>query len=130
VITQVQEQKQDTGHVGSGNMRIDEFTSKKFEKELPFSVTDDLMVFMRNDPHFYRKSYYPCMVKMQDESIKGNDCNFVANTRPMIKSAIKDYCTKFNVAANPQSVFTKEDEDAIIEKLYDEEMPKLESGEY
>ena len=111
-------------------MRIDEFTNKKIETELPFSIVDDLMVFMRNDPMFYRKAYYPCMVKMQDESIKGNDCNFVANTRPMVQSAIKDYCSKFQISDNPQSIFTKEDEKAVIEKLYDEEMPKLESGEY
>ena len=42
-------------------MRIDEFTNKKDERELPFSVAEDLMVFMRNDPTFYRKKFYPCM---------------------------------------------------------------------
>ncbi len=111
-------------------MRIDEFTNKKDERELPFSVAEDLMVFMRNDPMFYRKKFYPCMSDMQDTKVKGQDVDFPKCTRPMVVSAMEDYCRKFNVSSNPQSVFTKEDEDAIIEKLYDEEMIKIESGDY
>ena len=39
-------------------MRLNEFTDKE---ELPFDVVDDTLVFMRNDPVFYRKFYYPAV---------------------------------------------------------------------
>ena len=97
-------------------MRIDEFTNKKDERELPFSVAEDLMVFMRNDPTFYRKKFYPCMADMQDAKIKGQEVNFPEYARPMVVSAMEDYCRKFNVSSNSQSVFTKEDEDALYKE--------------
>ena len=36
-------------------MRLKEFTD---DKDLPFDVVEDTIVFMRNDPMFYRKHYF------------------------------------------------------------------------
>ena len=48
-------------------MRIVEFTHPD-NKELPFDVVEDAIVFMRNDPMFYRKQYYPTVTKLADMS--------------------------------------------------------------
>jgi len=45
-------------------MRIDEF-SQPVDDSLPFDVVDDVAVFMRNDPQFYRKSFFPVVDKMK-----------------------------------------------------------------
>ena len=111
-------------------MRLDEVNITGEDKELPFNVAEDLMVFMQNDPMFYRKQYFPCMSSMSDSSLKGREFDFKECARPMIQSAMESYCKKFKVSSNPQSIFTKEDEDAILEKMYEDEMPKIESGEY
>jgi len=48
-----------TGHVGSGNMKINEFADidPTKENDLGFDVIGDMQVFMKNDPMFYRKQY-------------------------------------------------------------------------
>jgi hypothetical protein len=111
-------------------MRIDEVNITGEDNELPFSVAEDLVVFMRNDPMFYRKNYFPCMSSMSDRKFKGEEIDFAECTRPMIERAINEYCRKFDITQSPQSIFTSEDEDAIIELLKAEEMPRIEMGEY
>ena len=43
-------------------MRIDELATPQ-ETKLNFDIVDDAVVFMRNDPQFYRKKYYPTVSK-------------------------------------------------------------------
>ena len=42
-------------------MRIDEF-AQPMDDKLPFDVVDDVAIFMRNDPMFYRKSLFPAII--------------------------------------------------------------------
>ena len=44
-------------------MRLNEFTDIE-DKELPFDIVDDTIVFMRNDPMFYRRHYFPAVSKL------------------------------------------------------------------
>ena len=111
-------------------MKINEVAMTGEDNELPFSIAEDLMVFMRNDPMFYRKSYYPCMSDISDRKFKGEDVNFEECARPMVELAINEYCKKFRITSTPQSVFTTEDEDSVIEMIMSEEMPRIEAGEY
>ena len=56
-----------------------------------FNVAEDLMIFMRNDPMFYRKSFFPAV-----EQYKKN----TKDTTPlesMIKQGLGQYCNKFNI---------------------------------
>ena len=112
-------------------MRLNEFDiTGSDDNELPFNVAADLNMFMKNDPIFYRKHYFPCMSQMSDMHSKGTEIDFAECARPMLQAAMEQYCRKFNLTNSPQSLFTSEDEDAIIEMLKSEEMPRIEAGEY
>ena len=70
MIIQDLAQKQDFGVVGSGDMRIDEFAHKTDDR-LPFDVVDDVAIYMRNDPMFYRKQLFPAIMSMKDRHDAG-----------------------------------------------------------
>ena len=62
-------------------MRLNEFTDKE---ELPFDVVDDTLVFMRNDPIFYRKYYYPSVCELADCQRAGKDADPKKYLIPML----------------------------------------------
>ena len=59
-IILVLEQKQDTGLVESGKMKLKEFTDIDIDKkeDIGYDIIDDLKCHMRDDPMFYRKMYF------------------------------------------------------------------------
>jgi hypothetical protein len=65
VIIQGQEQKQDIGLAGSGNMRIDEFFDRTPNDDLPYDVIDDVHFHMIDYDAFYRNHYLPCMYQVK-----------------------------------------------------------------
>tara|TARA_B110000503_G_scaffold143437_1_gene244865 strand:- start:52 stop:387 length:336 start_codon:yes stop_codon:yes gene_type:complete len=111
-------------------MRIDEFTNRD-ETGIDFDVVDDAIVFMRNDPVFYRKQYYPAIAKMADMH---RDNKSLSDTEkllgPLVDSAINSYCKKFKVAGKPADIFTVEDRASIIEKICSEELEEINNGAY
>ena len=129
MIIQVQDIKHVTGHVGSGNMKIVEFANPG-ENKLNFDVVDDVCVYMRNDPTFYRKSFFPTMSKIADMHRAGKEINAQECMSEMIESGLNSYCKKYNVASVPDEVFTQDDRDRIIDKLFSEEMEQIKQGEY
>ena len=48
----------------------------------------------------------------------------------MIDKGISSYCKKYNLAKNPEELFPEEEKDALIDKLFPEEMQEIEKGEY
>ena len=110
-------------------MRIDEF-SKPDEFKLPFDVVDDLTIFMRNDPMFYRKQYYPTLALMQDKLKKGETVDQREMLMPMIDMAKTHYCSKYDIPKKPEDLLTDDQCTAIIEKIYDEEMELIRDGAY
>jgi hypothetical protein len=128
VIIQDRGIKQDTGHVGSGNMKINEFATQP-ENRLSFDVVDDAVVFMRNDPQFYRKKYFPAMSSMADLVRGGKDIDRNA-IGSLVDTGMNTYCKKFNLGRGPADIFTTEDRDAIIEKICSEELEQINSGAY
>lgn len=110
-------------------MKINEF-HEPIDSKLPFDVVEDVVVFMRNDPQFYRKSFFPAVARVADlhragKSIDKNEC-----LGDMVERALEGYCKKFNVAKMPDEVFTNEDRDQIIDKVFSEEMEEIQKGEY
>jgi hypothetical protein len=128
VIIQVQEQKQDTGRVGSGNMKINEFTTPQ-DTGLKFDLVDDAVVFMRNDPMFYRKKYFPAMSSMADRVRNGKDIDRSV-IGSVVDSGINSYCKKYNLAKGPSEIFTADDRNSIIEKICSEELVEIDKGAY
>jgi len=110
-------------------MKILEFTN--IEQNRPnFDVVDDVCVFMRNDPIFYRKSFFPTMSKIADMHREGKEVNANECMSGMVESGLNSYCKKFKVAKMPDELFTQDDRTRIIDKLFSEEMEQIKKGEY
>ena len=110
-------------------MRIDEFTVPQ-ETNLGFDVVDDVCVFMRNDPVFYRKSFFPTMSKIADMHRNGKEINANECMGSMVENGINSYCKKFKIAPIPDEVFTQNDRTSIIDKIFSEEMESIKGGDY
>jgi hypothetical protein len=110
-------------------MRIDEF-SQKDEFKLPFDIVDDLHVYMRNDPMFYRRDYFPAMTRLADLTKAKKKIDPHKEFTPMIDKAAKSYCEKYDVARDPSDVFSEEDRKALVSKIYAEEIESIRRGDY
>jgi len=110
-------------------VKIVEFSQKE-EFKLPFDVVDDLHVFMRNDPIFYRKQYFPAMTRIADLTKAKKKINPHKEFTPMIDAAAKLYCAKYDIARNPSDIFSEDDRKALVSKIYSEEMDSIRKGEY
>lgn len=109
-------------------MKINEFAQPQ-DMGLQFDVVDDTVVFMRNDPHFYRKQYFPAMTSMADRVRNGKEIDRKSLGK-MVDSGMNSYCKKFKVAGKPADIFTTEDREAIIELICSEELKEIEGGSY
>lgn len=129
MIIQGREQKHVTGPAGSGDMKITDFT-ESIDKELPFDVVEDVVVFMRNDPQFYRKSFFPAFSKVADLHRAGKPIDQNKCLGDMVERALEGYCKKFNIARMVDEVFTNDDREQIINKVFSEEMEQIKKGDY
>jgi|TARA_B110000503_G_scaffold141840_1_gene236629 hypothetical protein len=110
-------------------MRIDEFASP-VDNSLPFDVVDDVTVFMRNDPMFYRKKLFPAISKIADMHRAGKPIDQNKCLGPAVESALSAYCKAYDIASMPDEVFNDDDRQRIIDKLFSEEMEEIKKGEY
>ena len=109
-------------------MRIDEFTHKTDDR-LPFDVVDDVAIYMRNDPMFYRKQLFPAIMRMKDMHDAGKTMNPDDCLGECTSLAIESYCQKFNLGS-PEKVFKDEDKELLIKKLFGEELKQIKDGVY
>jgi spore coat polysaccharide biosynthesis protein SpsF (cytidylyltransferase family) len=110
-------------------MRIDEFTHKD-SNELPFDIAEDVAVFMRNDPIFYRQKYYPAVCELKREYDQKKNADGEKHFGRIVDSAMNTYCKKFNVSRQMSDIFTAEDRQNIISKITEEEIENIRKGEY
>jgi hypothetical protein len=110
-------------------MKINEFAQRD-DFKLPFDIVDDLHVYMRNDPMFYRKDYYPTMTRISDLTKAKKKVDPHKEFTPMIDKACESYCTKFDIARDPSEVFSENDRKALVSKIYSEEIEGIRKGEY
>jgi hypothetical protein len=111
-------------------MKLVEFQEESFKPKLDFDVADDLLTFMRNDPQFYRKEYYPTMVALQKDVIEGNDVNFKEKLNPMIKKACGIYARRYDLPMLPEELLTDDDNERLVAMLSDDEQELLRKGDY
>jgi len=110
-------------------MKIED-VDKPFEQKFDFDVVEDAIIFMRNDPTFYRKSYFPTMCKMAEMNIAGKDIDAIKVLSPMVEKGVNQYCKTYNLGKTSDDVFTQPDRDALIDKIFSEEMEQINKGEY
>lgn len=109
-------------------MRIEDL--EQIDDKLPFDVVDDMAIFMRNDPMFYRKSFFPAVLKMQDCNRRGRMYNAKKELTPVIEQAKKLYCSKFKINKRPEELLDSEEMESLINKIYSEEMTQIRKGVY
>jgi len=109
-------------------MRIDEF-AKTMDDRLPYDVVDDVCIYMRNDPIFYRKSLFPAIMKMKDIYDAGKTPNESSCLEAACAEGMKSYCKKFKLGS-PENVFKPEDKGLLINKIFGEEMTQIRNGAY
>jgi len=100
------------------------------EEDLPFDITSDLHVFMKNDPMFYRRVYYPTILKIADHLKQKRKLNFSKVLSPMIDKALDVYCKKFDLPQSTKKHFTQDSRKSLIDSIRDEEMQQIRQGEY
>jgi hypothetical protein len=111
-------------------MKIDDFDRQKKEVVIPFNVAEDLYVYMKNDPMFYRKSFFPAVASMSDRAQAGKSVNLRSTMTPVILKAAKSYCKKYKIPKEATELFRQEDINEILEKIKDDELELIRKGEY
>ena len=104
-------------------MKLFELHNLDTEAKLPYDLADDLYTFMKNDPMFYRKEYYPALCQCSDRVKADQDPQFEETMRPLIKAAYTKYADKFDVPSH--ITFEQEDEDKVCEMMAEEEMDTI-----
>jgi hypothetical protein len=102
--------------------------AKEDKDKLPFDLADDLMFFMRNDNDFYRRHYYPHVVKCISHVKQGNNLS-PAVFKPMVNHAYECYTSKFPMRELPESLEEDVCED-ICTKLRTEESKHIKDDIY
>lgn len=111
-------------------VKIVEFSNIDKQIGLDFNPTDDLSVFMRNDPMFYRKHYFPVMAKIADLQDRGQSIDAMSLMSPVVDRGIDTYCKKYNIKQRPDEIFPRSERAEIVKKLYSEESPEIKKGNY
>ena len=110
-------------------MKLFELGDKQ-QEEVPFDVVEDLVIFMRNDPMFYRKTFFPAMADASDKMDQGETVDPAVFLKPVVDKGVKHYCKKFIVNKRPEEIFTDADKSSCVSKIQAEEMPNIKKGMY
>ena len=110
-------------------MRITELHDRK-ENGLDYDIVDDTIVFMRNDPTFYRKHYFPAITKIADLHRAGKGIDPKKDLMPAIEAGCNEYIKKYKVSRSPEDVYSNEDRTNLLQKIYSEELDLIRKGEY
>lgn len=109
-------------------MKITELVNpEKFNTE-EYDLQDDLIFFMNNDPDFYRKHYYPSVVKMKLHHDRGQELDS-SKLIPIVKHAYSEYKNKFPVK-NLDKELDKSNIDDICSKILETETENIKIGHY
>ena len=112
-------------------MKINELDDRPGEPiKFNFDPCDDAVVFMRNDPMFYRRKYYPAVMQLKDQLKRNKRIDAEKIFGAAVDSGMNTYCKKFNLGKTVSGVFSMEDRSKMIEKICAEETDNITRGEY
>ena len=101
-------------------VKINEFHDMDIPDEIlpkpDYDVPADLLIFMRNDPLFYRKTFFPAI-----EEYKRNKKN-TGPIESMIRSGLGQYCQKFNIQNPAEELMGAGDIQALISEIIADEL--------
>ena len=91
--------------------------------QIDFDLHDDVMFFMRNDPEFYRKEYYPFVSKFERHTKNGGSAGPAA-FKKLVNVGYKQYYSKFP-SDGLEDTLEPEDVQEICKKLHAEELEHI-----
>jgi hypothetical protein len=106
------------------------FEVEEKQDEVPFDVVEDLAIFMRNDPMFYRKTFFPAMADVSDRMERGESVDPAMFIAPVVDKGVNSYCKKFVKDKRPEDIFTTEDKTSCVKKIQAEELSNIKKGMY
>ena len=118
-----------TGHVGSGNMLLNELFSsigKAEHDREEVNWHDDLRVFIDNDNEAMTNVLFPAIKKHQ--KFKGHPNAYKIYIRPL-EQCKEMYCNKFDIQ-NPEEKFTRENIISLARLMAKEQDEHIENGDY
>ena len=95
---------------------------------LDYDLQDDLVFFMNNEPMFYRKQYYPTMLKFYKFYKSGRSVSPRGFER-LVSDGYKDYYNKFRSASLPQRL-NPEMLEKICHHIHTQELENCKNGVY
>jgi len=99
-------------------MKLTEFTNFNLENDLNFDIAEDLYIFMKNDPLFYRKQYFPVVDVIADKYKENNEIDYKTKIKPVIENGLGIYIKKFNLDERLKDIFSEQDVDKVIDKIF------------
>jgi len=106
-------------------VKINEFHDMDIPKEIypkpDYDVKEDLKIYMRNDPMFYRKAFFPAFDQYRKDK----------NTRTlekMVNNGLANYCKKFELPFAPKELLTREDIVTVVNELINDEFEEMNEG--
>ncbi len=99
------------------------------DESLPWDVVEDLAVFMRNDPTFYRRHLYPTMIDVQEAVKNGGKYN-KKSMLPIVDRAIESYIKKFEIKKRPEDLLTDSEKMSLVNSILKAEAENFRKGSY
>jgi len=98
------------------------------KRELDFDLIEDLIHFMNNDDHVYRRHTYPAIARCLDykESKRPTKKEIF---KPAVENSYKLYLEKFPIRELPDKLDNDLSEE-ICEKLHEEVLAHISDGKY
>ena len=114
----------------NASFKEDDFIKKSADKkeEIDYDLADDLVHFMHNDDHVYRRHVYPVIVKCIS-LIKHRKPTQSKMFAEAIKECYKAYSKKFPIRVLPESLEEDQIKEAC-EKFHDELLKHVKDGKY
>tara|TARA_B100001287_G_scaffold33104_2_gene23603 strand:- start:3942 stop:4436 length:495 start_codon:yes stop_codon:yes gene_type:complete len=107
-------------------VKINEFNDMDIPKEIvpkpDYDVPSDLLIFMRNDPMFYRKNFFPAVEKYRENK---KDTSMLEK---MCETGLIEYCKKFNIENTKDELLGDGDMKALVAEIIADEMADLNEG--
>lgn len=98
------------------------------KKDLGYDLKDDVIFFMNNDPEFYRKRYFPAMLKFDQYCKEGKNVSPKGFER-LVKEAYAVYQNKFPVEGLETTLKDNMCEE-ICEEIHKRESKNCQDGAY
>ena len=107
-------------------VKINEFHDMDIPQEIipkpDYDVPSDLLIFMRNDPMFYRKNFFPAVEKYKENT------KDTAPLENMVKRGLGEYCNKFKIENPKEELMGEGDMIDLVRQIIADEMEELDEG--